>query len=106
LVPITFEVSGHKLALDTFIKTSQQYERLLEAMNSEIFGDDLQLKVYILPPKAGSFKTSLGVVAIAGFGAMVGPVLGDLGGGILEGLAGKSAKELGQQMGDGIRESI
>ncbi|EAQ10698.1 hypothetical protein BD830_10252 [Maritimibacter alkaliphilus HTCC2654] len=105
-IPFHFDVAGHKIALSTFVETSVEYERLFEALNQELFSGELQYKLYVFAPEPGSFKSTLGVVIIAGFSALTATIFGDFGEGFVEGLTGKPTHEWGQEIGNRIRQEL
>lgn len=101
-----FDVDGHKLSLATFLETSKEFERLIESLNQELFEGKLQYKVYVFAPEQGSFRSNLGVVIVAGFGALTATIFGDFGSGLFEGLTGHPPGEWGEQIGNDLRESL
>jgi hypothetical protein len=108
--PIFYDVPNHSLALDTFIATASEFSNLIEAFNRELFDGQLQYKVYVLPPEAGSFKQRLGVVVISGgtflAGAIFGAPIGEVSKGFIEGVAGRSLHDWGVELGRDAQRAI
>ncbi|QBY01902.1 hypothetical protein E2K80_15175 [Rhodophyticola sp. CCM32] len=108
--PVFYDVPQNSLSLETFVATATDFSKLIESFNQEIFGGQIQYKIYVLPPEAGSFGQKLGVVVIAGVSAVVGAisssVIGDFGKGFVEGVVGQPLEEWGEEVGSAVRYAI
>lgn len=108
--PIFYDVPHHSLALETFVATSTEFSNLIEAFNRELFEGQLQYKVYVLPPEAGSFGQRLGVAVIAGgsflSGAIFDSSIGEVSKGFIEGVVGHSLQDWGRELGQNTQRAI
>jgi hypothetical protein len=103
ILPIHFDVPGHQIPLATFVRTAEQTEAVLRALNRELFDGQLQFELFVLPPEEGTFLTRLGVVLLGGWAIVWGFTESDVGKAFIKGLtdhepahwaevAGKAAK--------------
>ena len=56
---IHFDTKEHRLSLDNFILTVSSYETIAKNLAENIFDVKKGVKIYILPPKAGSFELQM-----------------------------------------------
>ena len=52
---IHFDTEEHRIGLDEFVLTVSSYETIANNIAESIFDIKKGVKIYILPPKAGSF---------------------------------------------------
>lgn len=83
----------HQISLDTFIKTAQSLERVLEGFNEKLFDRKLDIKILILPPEDGGYFTKFIIwAALAGVGYMM---TSDYGDSFIKEMTGKTRSEWG-----------
>lgn len=105
-LPIYYDVQESRVRLDTFIGVAKQYENLIHILAEEIFGQQIVIQVYVLPPEEGSLRQVLGVVVVAGMGGILGTGGWEIGRGFINGLTGQSPEEWSQQLGEELREML
>ena len=49
----------HQISLDTFIKTAQSLEKVLDGLNEKFFNKKINITISILPPEKGGFEIPL-----------------------------------------------
>lgn len=103
LFPIHYEVPESVISLETFQSSAENFVGLVDGSNKELFQSNLQFKIYVLPPSAGTFTQKLGMAVIAGGSFVAGAVLtgtiGDFGKGIIEGIVGRDLEDWGRNIG-------
>ncbi|WP_044006172.1 hypothetical protein [Jannaschia sp. CCS1] len=92
--------------MDTFIGVSKGYEELINDLVAELFGVEVTIQIYVLPPEAGSLRQVLGVVLIAGMGGILGTGGWEMTRGFTEGLTGLPPEEWSRQLGENLREVV
>jgi hypothetical protein len=105
-LPIYYDVRESRIRLDTFVGVAKQYEALIHSLAEEIFGQQIIIQVYVLPPEEGSLRQVLGVVVIAGMGGILGTGGWEMARGFINGLSGQSPEEWSQQLGEELRNYI
>lgn len=65
IIPIHFNVPGHRLALTTFIETARQTEAAIDGLNQRLFDGDLQYQIFVEPPRPGSLLVAFGIAVVA-----------------------------------------
>jgi hypothetical protein len=98
-------VPGHEIPLDTFVHTSQEAAALIRSMGRDLFDDQLQVELLLLPPEEGSFLTRLRVVVVAGAVAIGWFIESDVGKGFLKGLTGHEPAYWAEQLGRSVKET-
>jgi len=110
LFSIFYDVPQHAIALDTFLRSAEEFSNLVESFNQDLFEGQVQYRIYVLPPEAGSFAQRLGMVVIAGAtivgAAISGSTIGDVGKGFVEGVVGRPLQEWGQELGRNARSAV
>lgn len=91
-IPVHFDVRGTGIALDTFVETARQVDALIAGLNRDLLESQLQYKIIVLPPEAGSFLSRLGVIVVAGAGVFLAFIESDSGRGFRQGAYRKGAK--------------
>lgn len=86
VIPIHFDVPGHQLLLSTFVETATQTEAIIRSFNRELFDEKLEYEIVVLPPEVGSFKSRLGIWAVAA--SIFAFVESDIGKAFIKGLTG------------------
>lgn len=56
---IHFDTNEHRISLDDFVTTVSSYEIIANNIAESVFDIKKGVKIYILPPKAGSFELSM-----------------------------------------------
>lgn len=104
---VHFKTDEHYITLNEFVKTVSSYETIADNFMENIFNVKNGVKIYILPPKPGTFLITIGVAvkAIAG-SAILGAVVSEEFKGFIRGLTKKIpviAKKFpdGYEMGKG-----
>ncbi|MBY4894111.1 hypothetical protein KUL25_15245 [Rhodobacteraceae bacterium N5(2021)] len=110
LFPIFYDVPQHAIAIETFVTSALEFSKIVESFNQDLFEGQLQYRIYVLPPEAGSFAQRLGVVVITGAvfvgGSIFGASIGDLGKGFVEGVVGQPLQQWGQELGHNARSAV
>lgn len=110
---IHFDVAQHHLKLETFIQTADSARKIVEALNSTFFKNELGLEIIVLPPSEGSFLTRLALgtgTLLGGAGAFlmgaISFVESDVGAAYVEGLTGKAPEVWARDLGEAHRETL
>ena len=82
----------HQISLDTFIKTTQSLEKILDGFNAKLFDRKLDVKILILPPEDGGYFTKFIIWALAGGAYMM---TSDYGDSFIKEMTGKNRAEWG-----------
>ena len=84
---VHFNTKEHRITLEQFVQTVNSYEVISKDIAEQVFGVKKGIKIYILPPKEGSFELSmllcLSSMAIAG---IVGNMTSDIVKGFVRGM--------------------
>lgn len=104
IIPIHFDVPTHYIPLDTFIETADQTRNIIGSFNKELFRNSLSFELVILPAEEGSFISRLGVILLAGWGAVWTFTQSDVGKGFIRGLTGHDPGYWTEQLGSTVRE--
>jgi hypothetical protein len=102
---IHFDVPQHFLKLDTFVATATSTKRIVDSLNSSLYGGRLDYELLILPPEEGSFLQRIVVV----LGLLTAPILffdSDSPAAFVEGLTGKKPSDWAKDAGGLLRENI
>lgn len=104
---IHFDVADHHLDLDTFIRTAESARRVVQALDSTFFHDELGFDIIVFPPEEGTFLQSLGIqskhLKIA---AIVGFLCTPQGEAFVKGLTGETTSHWFEQSGVFMRELV
>lgn len=95
---IHFDVPQHFIKLDTFVATATSAKNVLDALNSALYGGQIDYEIVILPPDEGSFLQKIGVVV----GIVTGAILffdSDTPASFVQGLTGKKPMEWAEEAG-------
>lgn len=103
--PILFDTSKNRLSVATFNEISEQQLRLLEGFGKELLSDELQIRTFVLPPEAGSFKAIFGAVLFVS-GTVWAFLESDVGSGFILGLTEKTPSEISEELGKQVRDFI
>lgn len=106
ILPIHFDVPDHKIPLSTFVGTAEQTKGIVCALNKELFGGQLEFKLYVLPPAEGTFLSRLGIVIGVVSVAAWGFLESDVGQGFIRGLTGHAPSEWAETAGEAVRSFI
>lgn len=97
---------GHQIPLATFVRTSQQTEAVLRGLSRELFGDELQFDLVVLPPDDGTFLTRLGLILSGVAGAFWLFLESDIGKGFVKGLTDQQPAYWSEALGRELKTSI
>ncbi len=103
---VHFDVDGHFLKLDTFIKTAESARDIIAALDNTFFQGSLQYELIVLPPDEGSFLKKLVIWVTGGTAAVFGFLNSDVGAAYIEGLTGKAPVEWAKELGQANRDHI
>jgi hypothetical protein len=103
---IHFDVDGHYIELDTFIKTGEQAKAIIDTFNESFFQNELQYRLILLPPEPGSFLTKIAVYVFA-VGVPVFYFLeSDIGKAYIKGLTNREPYEFALELGKYSRDKM
>ncbi len=91
---IHFDTNEHRLSLDSFIQTISSYEVIAKNISENIFNVKNGVKIFILPPKAGSFDLSM-LLWLSGVavGGIIGGIASDSVRGFIKGVTKRLAPD-------------
>lgn len=103
---IHFDVPGHTLSIETFIQTAISINRVVDALNEDLFQGSLEYELFIAPPEEGTFLAKFGTWVGGGAVALFGFVNTPVGGAYVEGLTGQPPEYWSQELGEHTGELI
>lgn len=105
VIAIHFDVPGHAIPLETFVRTSQETEAVIRGLSSMLF-QEFQVELVVLPPEEGTFLARLGVAVAVSWGALLWSIESDVGKGLLKGLTGHEPAYWTEQLGRRARAHL
>lgn len=106
ILPIHFDLPAHAIPLDTFVRTAEQAEAIITALNRELFDGKLKYEILVLPPQGGSFKSRIGVYLLGGWLAVWSFTESDIGQAFIRGLPLHEPAHWAVQVGTAIRDQF
>ena len=103
---IHFDVPGHQIPLSIFITTAQQADAIVRSLSQSLFDGQLRYQVLVLPPEEGTFLSRLGIVLLAGWGAIWTFTESDIGKAFIKGLTNEEPAYWAEAAGREVREAI
>jgi len=100
-----FETIDSSIELDTFLITAAQTKEIFASFNKSLFEDKLLYKLYLLPPKSGSFE-SIFLVSFTAVGSILAFSGTDVGKAFIRGLTGHEPIYWAEQAGAYIRRTL
>tara|TARA_R110002095_G_scaffold2124_1_gene9082 strand:- start:1127 stop:2071 length:945 start_codon:yes stop_codon:yes gene_type:complete len=96
---IHYDVIEHFIPMDDFLKMSDSVQKIIDNLNKEILGGALTYQLVLLPPEAGSFLKTVGLLTLASVvsNGVVFPLVGDYTQGVFEALTGHSPAYYGKK---------
>ncbi|MCV0369340.1 hypothetical protein [Filomicrobium sp.] len=106
IIPIHFDVPEHYIPFDTFVETASRTRTIVDSLNEQIFGGELQYEFVVFPPEEGTFLARLGVILIAGYGIAWTLSESDVGKAFIRGLTGHEPAYYAEQVGIQLKELL
>jgi hypothetical protein len=100
---IHFDLPDHQIPLRTFVDTARQTELVIQSLNNELFDGRFEIELLVLAPEAGSFKTRLGIVIVAGWAGVWSFAESDVGKAFVRGLTNHEPAYWAEQAGVHVR---
>lgn len=101
-----FDVQEHFIKLDTFIKTSESAQKVVQALDATFFGGKLDYKLIVVPPEGGTFLSKLALWVVGGAGLVFTFINTDVGVAFIEGLTGKPPIHWAEEAGEEAKKLI
>lgn len=95
---------GHEIRLATFVRTAEQTEALISGLSRELFGEELQVRLVVLPPEEGTFLARLRPIIIVG-GVLWAFLETDIGKGLIKGLTDHEPAHWSEALGRTLKTS-
>lgn len=103
---IHFDVEDHFLKLETFVKTAECAQRVVEALNDSFFHGSLEYELIVLAPEPGTFLSKFGFVIVGGVTGLFAFANSSIGSSYIEALTGQPPTFWAEQVGTHNREWI
>jgi hypothetical protein len=104
IIPIHFDVPKHYIPFDTFVETARQTRNIIDSLNEQIFGGELQYEFVVFPPEEGTFLQKLGVIIVSAGCISWAFIESDVGRAFIRGLTEHEPAYYAEQIGIQLKE--